>query len=492
MPSVRPIAVALACAALVAVGAPIARAAVPSTSDGGLVVESTGSDDAATVKSDGVAMLMSSKLFTESFPYATAGRFLLLRGQANYRVTFTLDGSDSPLSLQSSISTVGMAFANPVRVRGTLETGSAAGSNITFGGRIALLGETTLRSATIQLGAAVQCVIGGCGEMTIDVSGADAPSRVDGVIGGAGALGGFDLVKAGAGTLILSAANQIGGSTIVQGGELRVLGSVGTGTSAGNVIVAPGGRLSGTGEVGGGPDGGMGLTVQGLLDLDGIDGPEAMDTSLFALDGGTLQVRIASRTSASLLRVADGDVSLSGGARLRVSAGAALADGARLVIIRKASAGPISGTFAGLPEGAKVKPATGDGFFRISYAGGDGNDVELTYGTKDDAPGFGGPSAGGVKITAPTIGADGVLVTRITAPRAGTLRQVATVAGGRAARVYCRATGIARRAGAVTLRCTPSKAARGIAAGTRLRVVTTFKPKRGSAVSKTTQTATVP
>jgi autotransporter-associated beta strand protein len=73
----------------------------------------------------------------------------------------------------------------------------------------------------------------------------------------------------------------------------------------------------------------------------------------------------------SLAIEAHGPVSL-GGAQLELSS-ASRPPGAVYTVIRKDSAGAVSGTFAGLPEGA----VTSDGF-RISYVGGDGNDVTIT------------------------------------------------------------------------------------------------------------------
>jgi hypothetical protein len=51
-------------------------------------------------------------------------------------------------------------------------------------------------------------------------------------------------------------------------------------------------------------------------------------------------------------------------------------EGDEFVIISKTTPGPITGTFAGLAEGATV---SADGVeFTLSYQGGDGNDVSLT------------------------------------------------------------------------------------------------------------------
>jgi hypothetical protein len=70
-----------------------------------------------------------------------------------------------------------------------------------------------------------------------------------------------------------------------------------------------------------------------------------------------------------------GPVSLSGG--LSVTAPSSpLPLGTVFTVIDKTSAGAVSGTFAGLPEGAEIRSGNHD--LRVSYAGGDGNDVTLT------------------------------------------------------------------------------------------------------------------
>lgn len=55
-----------------------------------------------------------------------------------------------------------------------------------------------------------------------------------------------------------------------------------------------------------------------------------------------------------------------------------LTPGDTFLILNKASAPAIVGTFAGLPEGAEVI-ATNGWIFRITYEGGNGNDVVLEF-----------------------------------------------------------------------------------------------------------------
>jgi hypothetical protein len=72
---------------------------------------------------------------------------------------------------------------------------------------------------------------------------------------------------------------------------------------------------------------------------------------------------------------ASGSVNL-GGATLQLLWAFTSSPGNAFTILNKTSPGAITGTFAGLPEGAKF---TSEGrTYRITYKGGDGNDVLVT------------------------------------------------------------------------------------------------------------------
>jgi hypothetical protein len=74
-------------------------------------------------------------------------------------------------------------------------------------------------------------------------------------------------------------------------------------------------------------------------------------------------------------RVAAGGVHLAD-AQLWLSQGAALADGAAVTIVDNVGGAMVDGTFAGIPEGGRL---IGQGVeYRITYRGGDGNDVVAT------------------------------------------------------------------------------------------------------------------
>ena len=73
---------------------------------------------------------------------------------------------------------------------------------------------------------------------------------------------------------------------------------------------------------------------------------------------------------------ATGDVTLGGNLNVILGVGYTPAFGDSFIIVNNEGADPISGTFAGLPEGGLL--AVGGDVFQISYTGGDGNDVVLT------------------------------------------------------------------------------------------------------------------
>ncbi|MEY4225956.1 MAG: hypothetical protein RL190_713, partial [Actinomycetota bacterium] len=294
---------------------------------------------------------------------------------------------------------------------------------------------TTLAAARIDGSGAIRCGNGAnCGTVIAQVTDASGATAFSGGFGGAtGSLGNLNVRKAGAGTLVLSGTSRTSGNIAVAAGELRTTstGAIGGGPSAGTVAVAVdvGARLSGSGSVGGGDSlGGSGLNVPGTIDLDGLAGPETMTTAALHLVGGTLEVGVDSAAAHSQLQVANA-VTLTGDTVLRVRAGSAIPDGTTVVIVRKTHVAAVNGTFAGLPEGATVTPTSGPGSFRITYAGGDGNDIALTWiappATDRGAGGSAAP-ASVVRATTPRRVGD-ALVSTVTVDGPGRITQTATL-----------------------------------------------------------------
>src|SRR5262249_621435 len=103
-----------------------------------------------------------------------------------------------------------------------------------------------------------------------------------------------------------------------------------------------------------------------------------------------------------------GAVSLAS-ANLKVVQGAAGAVNSHYTILNNYLADAVSGTFAGLAEGATVVANSG-AQFTISYHGGSGNDVVLTQTTLPSQPKF----TGGQKLPGGAFQVNGTGITNLT------------------------------------------------------------------------------
>lgn len=483
---------------------------------------------AGTLELAGVDVASGGPITPSSF--GLAGTLRSTDGPSVMRVPITLlddaaiiAGSAAPLDVTSYLA----GGAHDVSVEGPVDFGATVATtgsvrvqpatmwlpeqSLTTTGGLVVDGILELHAQNLTLAAAslsgaetgqIRCASPGgphsCGQLAVDISGS---GTFAGAIGGGMGLDtarNFSLLKDGSGLVILTGANAITGTTSVEHGELRVTGSIGTGLSTGNVSVASGATLSGSGDVGGTVAGdGLGLSVSGRLDLDRPGGPQQMTTALLGLTGGTFAVGVDSAAAHSQLLAASGYVWLVAEPALSVRAGTGLAAGDVVTIVRKTHPDAIVGTFAGLPEGAIVTPTSGAGTFRISYVGGDGNDITLTYiaplvqpaAVTAPARTSATSSAPAIRTAKPAIDATGTMTTRVTVAGPGTIAQTALIAGGARAKatVYCTAKLVVKRAGSYKVTCAPSKAMRvRLRTGAlKLRVTTTFAPKTGSVTSST-------
>jgi autotransporter-associated beta strand protein len=371
------------------------------------------------------------------------------------------------------------------------------GSSLVVNGVLSMTAAQTITATSLSGAGAISCGIASCGEVAVGVTDTSGEAAFSGAFGGdgTGTLGNFNLTKSGNGTLVLGGVSHTHGSTSVNAGELRVTGSIGTGLSVGNVTVAAGARLTGTGSIGGTIAGdGSGISAAGTVDLDPGSAPESMTTAAADLRG-TFIVGVDSPSTHSSLAVQNGFLWIGVNAVLRVRAGTGLTNGTAVTIISHVHPDSVVGTFANLPEGAIVTPTSGAGTFRISYVGGDGNDVTLTYIAPPVAERTTTPSAGTstsssspvVRTTTPTINAAGTMTTSVTVAGPGAITQTAVITSGARAKAaaYCAAKLTVKRAGTYKLTCAPSKAMRARLRGgaLKLRVTTAFAPKGGKATS---------
>jgi autotransporter-associated beta strand protein len=214
---------------------------------------------------------------------------------------------------------------------------------------------------TAQVGAltgtgAIQIPAGSLG-----VESDNSSSVFAGSISGSGA---FD--KYGSGTLTLTGNGSLSGPVYVVGGQLLINGSL----ASAAINVYPSTVLGGIGTVG--PIIGSGVVNPGA------GGPGILNSGKLSFASGSSFTPIlngASPGNYSQLNVA-GTVNLTG-AGLQLSQGVLGAVNSHCTIINNDGADAVTGTFAGLPEGATVVANNGV-HFAISYHGGTGNDVVLT------------------------------------------------------------------------------------------------------------------
>jgi trimeric autotransporter adhesin len=281
-----------------------------------------------------------------------------------------------------------------------LGDGVGFGSLTISGSGYTIAGDAVSLSGTIDAsqasgGATVNLPIALGGTATVQVDHSGASLVLGGVITGSSGL-----TKQGAGQLVLSAANTYTGTTTVVAGVLRVDGSQG----GSPVAVDAGATLEGTGTVGSitstsgtvSPgDGAPGvLTDVGDLTLD------SGSTFAAALNGD------AAGTGYGQVQVA-GQVNL-GGATLNATLGFTPTGHDQFMLIDNTGSSAVSGTFAGLTQGA---PVTISGqTFLISYTGGDGNDVVLTHLVASSTSVSASPSSSvfgqAVTLTATVTGSD--------------------------------------------------------------------------------------
>jgi autotransporter-associated beta strand protein len=181
-----------------------------------------------------------------------------------------------------------------------------------------------------------------------------------GVITGTGSV-----AHSGPGRWILTGANQHTGTTTVSNGTLQLDGSLATG-----VIINAAGVLTGTGHASGvvvGTDGEF---------WPGRDGQGTFTTGSLALSGAGHVVTFDIRPGGGTRIDAHGTVNLFGNAELFVRKAAGVQIDSPRMLINNDNADAVGNTFDGLPEGAIF--SVGDQDFRITYAGGDGNDVVIT------------------------------------------------------------------------------------------------------------------
>ena len=229
--------------------------------------------------------------------------------------------------------------------------------------------------------------------------------------------GGFN--QNGAGTTTINGAKTYTGATTINAGTLLVNGSILGGTTVHNT-----GTLGGSGTIGGG------VVVESGGTLSPGDGVGALTLRSVTLNqGASLVIEIGSaghdRINSTSTSLSSGSVGLHDATLTLVALGGFNPDSGTFVIIDNASNREIFGTFAGLAEGAVVSAAAGNSY-RISYVGGDGNDVVLSaLSTPPNAV----DDTGGPVTEDGTLVATGNVLANDTDPDSGESHRITRVTG---------------------------------------------------------------
>ncbi|MGC2627197.1 MAG: autotransporter-associated beta strand repeat-containing protein, partial [Candidatus Udaeobacter sp.] len=180
---------------------------------------------------------------------------------------------------------------------------------------------------------------------------------ISGIISGLGSVS--DLIKDGGGTLTLTATNTYSGGTTAIGGTLLVNNTSGSGTGTGAVTVSDNGTtLGGTGIISG-P-----VTVFAGANIapgNGGNNTGTLQTGALTLSPtANFRVDINGTTTGTFdqIQVNTGGVAILNSV-LAVTVGTTLSVGQTFTILINNSADPITGTFAGIPEGGTVAGSNG-------------------------------------------------------------------------------------------------------------------------------------
>ncbi len=271
------------------------------------------------------------------------GGYLAIQTSANYT-------SPEPVTISGT---------GPNAAFGVIQHNS--GSNTTFAGVITLAAASVIRSQSPNVTMTLSGPINNAG-YGLTVRG-DWHTTLSGVLQGSGTL-----TKADAGTLTMTATNTATGAATVNGGTLRL-----DGTLAVPITVNAGASLVGSGTAGAVTMVGASTISPGTVSTQGL------------LNTGNLALASASTFSAQINGPAPGtgydQVNVTGtvdlaGATLSLS-GPTAGGGRSWILVNNDGTDPVVGTFSGLADGATFSMSSRT--YRIDYDGGDGNDVVITH-----------------------------------------------------------------------------------------------------------------
>ncbi len=261
----------------------------------------------ALVNAAGNNIGISQTLLHDPALGATADGGLIKSGAGG----LTLSGA-STFTGGTTLAAGAIQIAAPITISGGVITAGPVGvKTLTLaGGTLQDDGSTRIIPNNVAIGGNVAFSSPASGSLVFDSTGLSTPSTValsnnptftvtnsvtiNDVITGSGQA----LTKAGGGTLTLGSANSYSGPTAVNGGVLRVSGSL---TAASAVTVNSGGLLSGTGTIGGS----VGVAGGGHLAPGGAAAVGTLTTGPLTLNAGSILDEILGTPGAGAPSVGD-------------------------------------------------------------------------------------------------------------------------------------------------------------------------------------------
>jgi autotransporter-associated beta strand protein len=246
------------------------------------------------------------------------------------------------------------------RISGSGSFTQAGPAKTTLAGGVAYTGATTVAGGTLALTGGASLAASSGLNLTSNGAVLDLSAAADQSVRGLSGVAGSSLVL-GAHTLTVAAnrASTYAGTISGSGGGL---------TKSGSSTLTLSGRSA--------TPGGTWQLSRGTLALDGA---QIAASGFNQAPGTTLAVTVTDPADAPLHLT--GAARLAGTLALTLPAG--LADGTRVTLIHSTAATPVTGAFAGLPEGAAF--TSGGAALQISYRGGSGHDVVVTVGRTSGA-----------------------------------------------------------------------------------------------------------
>lgn len=275
------------------------------------------------------------------------GKLILSNGNNSFSGTFQIDAGTVQLaSADSMLDASELSLADTAVVLLDLNAFDATVASLIGGGT---------NGGHVELGT---------GNLTISNQ---TDNQFDGVISGTGGL-----TKSGDGALTLTATQTFTGDVSITGGTLVLDGSLSADSDIGvssSTTLTGGGTVAGIAQISAGGHLAGELSLAGLL----LDTGAVLDLEI---NGTTPGVDFNQTTITSSINL---DAGSNGGGTLAVTLGYTPDVGDSFVIVSNTSSTEVLGQFVGLPETATLLV---DGTpLEVTYQGGDGNDVELTYDT---------------------------------------------------------------------------------------------------------------